>query len=46
MKQKVTVTSAALVTTKLLFFNMCDCAVDANVGTGDLSLVLSILHLC
>ena len=42
-KQKVTVTSVAIATTKLLF-GMCDCMVDSHVGTGYFSLVLVILH--
>ena len=25
---------------------MCNCAVDSDVGTGDFSLVLGILHVC
>ena len=44
-KQKVTVTSVAAVTTKLLF-GICDCTVDSDVGKGEFSLVLGILHVC
>ena len=33
-KQKVTVTSVAVVTTKFLF-GICDCTVDSDVGKGD-----------
>ena len=42
--QKVTVTSAAGATLKFLF-GMCDCTVDSDVGNGDFSLVLGILHV-
>ena len=44
-KQKVTVTSVAVVTTKFLF-GMCNCTVGEDVGTGDFPLVLGILHAC
>ena len=44
-KQKVTVVSVAAATTKFLF-GVCDCTVDINVGTGDFSFVLGILHVC
>ena len=27
-------------------FGMCDCMVDSDVGTGEFSLVLGILHVC
>ena len=37
-KQKVTVTSAAVATTNLVF-GMCDCTVDTDVGTGGFLLV-------
>ena len=43
-KQKVAVTSVAVATTKFLL-GMCDCTVDNDVGTGDFSLVLEILHV-
>ena len=43
-KQKVTVTSVA-VATKNCLFGTSDCTVN-NVGTGDLSLVRGILHVC
>ena len=42
--QKVTITNAAVATAKFLF-GMCDCTVDIDVGTGDFSLVLGILHV-
>ena len=42
--QKVTVTSVAFATTKFLF-GMCDCTVHSDVGTGNVSLVLWILHV-
>ena len=29
-----------------VLFDMCDCTVDADVGTGDFSFVLGILHVC
>ena len=32
-------------TTKFLF-GMCSCTVDSDVGMGDLSLVLEVLHEC
>ena len=38
-------TGVAVATTKFLF-GMCDCTVDIDVGTGDFSLVLGILHVC
>ena len=44
MKQNVTVTSVAVVTMKKLQ-SMCDCMVDSDVGTGDFSLMLMILHV-
>ena len=44
-KQKVTVPSVVVVTTKLLFA-MCNCTVGDDVGTGDFPLVLGILHAC
>jgi len=40
----VTVTIVAVATTKFLF-GTCDCTVDSDVGTGDFSLVLGILHV-
>ena len=43
--QKVTVTSVAVATRKLLQ-GMCDCSVDSDAGMGDFSLVLEILHVC
>ena len=45
IKQRVTVTSAAVETTNILF-SMCNCTVDSEVSMGDFSLVLEILHLC
>ena len=42
--QKLTVVSFADETTKFLF-GMCDCTVDSDVGTGNFSLVLGILHV-
>ena len=44
MKAKVKVNSAAFATTKFLF-GMCNCTVDIDVGTGDFSLLLGILHV-
>ena len=44
-KQKVTVTSVAVATTKVLF-DILNCIVDSYVGTGDFSLVLGIVHGC
>ena len=44
-KQKVTVTSVAVVTTKPLL-SMYNCTVDNDVGTSDFLLVLRILHMC
>jgi len=44
-KQKVTVTSVAVVTMKFLF-GTCNCTVDSDIGTSDFSLVLGILHMC
>ena len=44
-KHKMTVTSVAVATTQFLFC-MCNCTVDSEVGTGDFSLVLEILHVC
>ena len=41
----MTVTSVAVVAKKFLF-GTCDCTVDSDAGTGELSLVLGILHLC
>ena len=41
----MTVTSIAVVTMKFLF-GMCDCTVDVDVGMGDFSLLLWILHVC
>ena len=38
------VTTAAVVTTKSLF-GMCDYKVDSDVGMGELSLMLEILHV-
>ena len=40
----MTATSVAAAT-KLLFC-MCDCTVDIDVGTGDFSPALEILHVC
>ena len=31
---------------KKSLFGMCACTVDSDVGTGDFSLVLGILHVC
>ena len=39
------VTSVAVAAAKFPF-GMCDCTVDSDVGTGDFSLVLGILHVC
>ena len=39
------VTSFAVTTTKVLF-GMCDCTFNSDVGTGSVSLVLGILHVC
>ena len=44
-KQKVTVTSVAVTTTKFLL-GMCNCTINSDVDTGDFSLVLRILHVC
>ena len=41
----MTVSTVAVATTKSLF-GMCDGTVDNDVGTGDVSLVKEILHLC
>ena len=41
----MTITSAAVVTAKFLF-DMCDCMVDIDIGIGDFSLLLGILHMC
>ena len=41
----MTVTSVVVATAKFLFV-MCDRTVDIDVGTGDCSLVLGILHMC
>ena len=43
-KQEVTITSVAVATEKILF-GTCDCTVDIEVGMGDFSFVLGILHL-
>ena len=42
--QEMTVTNVAVVTTKFLF-GMCDCTIHSDVGTGDFSLMLEILHV-
>ena len=44
-KQKVTVTSVAVVTVKFLR-GMCNCTVVSDVGTGDTLLVFGILLMC
>ena len=44
-KQKMTVTSVAVATTKFLFA-ICDCTIDNDVSTGDFSLVLGTLYVC
>ena len=44
-KQKVTVTSIAVATTKFLF-GMCDYTVDNDVDAGDFSRVLAIFRAC
>ena len=41
----MTITSVAVGTTKFLF-GICDCMVDIDDGTDDLSLVLGVLHVC
>ena len=41
----MTVTSVAFVTT-MSVYAMRDCTIDADVGTGDFSLVPGILHVC
>ena len=41
----MTVTSISFATKKFLC-GMCYCTVDSNVGTGDFSPVLGILHVC
>ena len=41
-KQKMTVTSVAVATTKSLF-GLCDCTLDSDVGKGDMSPVQDIL---
>ena len=41
----VTVVSVAVETAKFLF-GISDCTVNNDVGTGDFSLVLGILHAC
>ena len=43
LKQKLTVTSVPVAITKSLF-GMCHCTFDSDIGTGDFSLVLGILH--
>ena len=45
LKQIVTVTSVAVTTTTFLS-GICDCTVDSDVGIGNFSLVLGILHVC
>ena len=45
MPKNVTVTNVAVAIMKLLF-GMCKCTVDSDISTGDLSLVLGILHVC
>ena len=32
--------------TKKYLFGMCDCVVSNDVGTGDFSLLLAVLHVC
>jgi len=44
-KQKVTVTSVAVVTMKFLI-GMCNCMADSDVGKSNLLLVMGILHMC
>jgi len=44
-KQKVTVYSVAVATTKLLL-GMCDCTIGSDVGTGNFSLLLGMLQMC
>ena len=43
--QKMTVTSVAAATTKLLFA-MCDCMVASDVGVSNFLLMLEIFHMC
>ena len=45
IKQKVIVTSIEVAKTNFLF-GMYDCTVDSDIGMGDFSLVLGILHMC
>ena len=45
MTAKVTVASVAAAKMKFLF-GICNCKVDSDVGTGDILLVLGILHVC
>ena len=44
-KRKMTITSVAVATTRFLF-GMCNCTLDNDVGTNDISHVLVILHIC
>ena len=44
-KQRLTVTSVAIVTKKFIF-GMCTCTVDSEASTGDFSLVLGTLNVC
>ena len=39
----VTIASVAVATTKFLF-DICECILNSGAGTGDVSLVLEILH--
>ena len=40
----MTISSVAVVTAKFLF-GICDCTVKSDVGSGDFSLMLGILHV-
>ena len=39
-------TASSVVPTTKFLFAACDCTVDGDVGTGEFSLALRILHLC
>ena len=41
----MTVSSVAVATNKFKF-DVCNCTVGNDVGTGDFSLVLGVLHVC
>ena len=41
----MTVASVAVATTEFLF-DMCNCITDSDIGMGNFSLMLGILHMC